>query len=327
VAAEPLDWIVCEVSSYQLEACPAVLPDIAVFTNLTLEHLHRHRSMKRYGEAKRRLFVRGEVAVPRAVIDVDDDFGRQLAADVEARGGAVVRVGFSRDADYRVLSAAWDLRRAALHVGTPGGEVELETRLPGAHNARNVAAGLAIADALAVEPAVAARALAEDPGPPGRFQHVDEGQGFAAIVDFAHTPDGVAQFLDAVRAGMSPDGRLRTVYGVAGARFDKLKMRAVGRALRTGSDELILTTSGYRGDPPVPALAHHAQGARGVAGARLEIVLNRRRAIERALRAAAPGDAVVVLGRGALTEMTPDSRGVPLPFDDREVVREVLRGL
>ena len=120
--------------------------------------------------------------------------------------------------------------------------------------------------------------------------------------------------------------RLRTVYGV-GARSDRTKMRAVGRALRTGSDELILTTSGYRGDAAIPALQRHAEGARAVAGARLEIVLDRRRAIERALRAAAPGDAVVVLGRGDLTEMTPDSRGVPLPFDDREVVREALRGL
>ncbi len=326
VAAEPLDWIVCEVSSYQLEACPSLLPDLAVFTNLTHEHLHRHRTMRRYGEMKRRMFVRGDAAVPRAIVDVDDRFGRQLAMDVEARGGAAVRVGFSADADYRILSAAWDLHRASLRVETPRGEVELATRLPGKHNARNVAAALAIADALAIEPAVAARTVAVDPGTPGRFEHVDEGQRFAAIVDFAHTPDGVGQFLDAVRAGMSPDGRLRAVYGVAG-RSSSAKMRGIGRVLRTRSDHLVLTTSGYRGDPAVPALQYHLRGARAAAGAQLEVVLDRRRAMERALRAATPGDAVVVLGRGALTEMTPDPKGVPRPFDDRVVMREILRAL
>ena len=324
VAAEPLDWIVCEVSSYQLEGCPSLLPDVAVFTNLTAEHLARHRSMRRYGDAKRRLFVRGETAVPRAIVDVDDPFGRGLATDVEQRGGTVVRVGFSPDADYRILSAVWDLRRAAVRVDTPSGEVALETRLPGAYNARNVAAAVAIADMLEIEPAVAAATFADHPGPPGRFEHVDEGQGFAAIVDFAHTPDGIAQFLDAVRAGMSSDGRLTTVFGTAG-RTRRPEMHARGRMARAGSDALILTTSGFRGEPPLWALQGHLRGARTVGGAHVEIVLDRRRAIERALRTAVPGDAVVVVGRGAFTALTADPRGLALPFDDREVVREILR--
>ena len=326
VAAETLDWIVCEVSSYQLEGCPSLLPDVAVFTNLTAEHLARHRSMRRYGLAKRRLFVRGDTAVRRAIIDVDGSFGRELATDVEERGGNVVRVGYSPDADYRILSAAWDLRRAAVRIGTPSGEVALETRLPGSYNARNVAAVAAVADMLAVEPSVLAATLADHPGTPGRFEHVDEGQGFAAIVDFAHTPDGIVQFLDAVRAGMSPDGRLRTVFGTAG-RTRTAEMRARGREARARSDDLILTTSGFRGEPPLRGLQGHLQGARTVAGAPFEIVLDRRRAIERALSVATPGDAVVVVGRGAFTALTADPRGVPLPFDDREVVREILRAL
>jgi UDP-N-acetylmuramoyl-L-alanyl-D-glutamate--2,6-diaminopimelate ligase len=325
-AAEPLDWIVCEVSSYQLEGCPSLLPEVAVFTNLTAEHLARHRSMRRYGDAKRRLFVRGDTAVPRAIVDVDDPFGRELASDVEERGGTVLRVGFSRDADYRILSAAWDLRHAAIRLGTPSGEVSLETRLPGSYNARNVAAAVAIADMLEVEPAVAAATFADTSGPSGRFEHVDEGQGFAAVVDFAHTPDGIAQFLDAVRAGMSPDGRLRTVFGTAG-RTRRPEMQARGRMARAGSDHLILTTSGFRGEPPLWSLQGHLQGARTVGGAEVAVVLDRRRAIERALREAVPGDAVVVLGRGAFSALTADARGVAIPFDDRVVVGEILRGL
>jgi len=183
---------------------------------------------------------------------------------------------------------------------------------------------VAVDDMPEVEPAVAAATFADTSGPPGRFEHVDEGQEFAAIVDFAHTPDGIAQFLDAVRAGMSPDGRLRTVFGTAG-RTRTAEMRARGREARARSDDLILTTSGFRGEPPLRALQGHLQGVRTVGGAPFEVVLDRRRAIERALRAAAPGDAVVVLGRGAFTALTADPRGVPVPFDDREVVREILR--
>jgi UDP-N-acetylmuramyl tripeptide synthase len=88
-----------------------------------------------------------------------------------------------------------------------------------------------------------------------------------------------------------------------------------------------MTTSGYRGDPALPALHGHLKGARAATGGRLEVILQRRRALERALKAAAPGDAVVIPGRGALTAMTPDPRGLPIPFDDREVVREILRSL
>jgi UDP-N-acetylmuramoyl-L-alanyl-D-glutamate--2,6-diaminopimelate ligase len=324
VAHEPLDWLVCEVSSYQLEGCPSLLPEIAVFTNLTLEHLSRHGTMERYGRAKRRLFIRDDVAAPRAIVDIDDTFGEQLAIDAERWGGAVDRVGFSPKADYRILSAAWDLRQASVRLVTPTGETEVKTRLPGAYNARNVAAAVALADALAVEPAVTAAALAVQPAPPGRFEHIDEGQEFAAIVDFAHTPDGLCQFLQAVRAGLPPGGRVRSVYGAAG-RETKHHLRECGRVLSAGSDDLFLTKSGYRGEPPMRPLQGHLEGARAAAGAQLEIVLDRRRAIERALSAARPGDAVVVVGRGAVPTLTPDLRGVPFPFDDRVVVRELLR--
>jgi UDP-N-acetylmuramyl tripeptide synthase len=125
---------------------------------------------------------------------------------------------------------------------------------------------------------------------------------------------------------MDPTGRLWTVFGVAGS-GTTAKICAIGREVRARSDELILTTSGYRGDPALAALQGHLAGAREATGGSLEVVLDRRRAMERALRAAAPGDAVVFPGRGALPAMTPDPRGLPIPFDDREVVREILRSL
>ena len=139
------DWIVCEVSSFQLEGCTALRPEVAVFTNLTHDHLARHGSMARYGRLKRRLLVRGDDVVPLAVIDVAGEFGRRLADEVEALGGRVVRIGFDQLADYEIRTARWDLHGAAFGLRTPTGDLTLETRLPGVHNARNVAAAVAIA--------------------------------------------------------------------------------------------------------------------------------------------------------------------------------------
>jgi UDP-N-acetylmuramoyl-L-alanyl-D-glutamate--2,6-diaminopimelate ligase len=323
VASEPSDWIVCEVSSFQLEACPCLLPDIAVFTNLTPEHLSRHGTIERYGEVKRRLFARGEASAPVAVINMDDAFGRTLATDLSRRGSAVLGVGFGPGADYRVAEAAWDLRQARLLVSSPSGRVELDTLLPGAYNAHNAAVALAIADLLGVERSVAAQVLATHPGPPGRFEHVDEGQDYDVIIDFAHTPNGLEQFLLAARASMKTGGRLRTVFGLG--RLGAAQTRAMGRVARLLSDELILTTSSYGGQPPLVALQHVLHGVRTVSGRRVEVVLDRRRAIKTALERSSAPDVVVIPGRGALTEMSADPRGVPQPFDDREVAREILR--
>ena len=212
-AMRPLDWIVCETSSYQLEGCVSVLPELAVFTNLTLEHLGRHRTLERYGRVKRRLFIDGERCVQRAVIDIDTAFGAQLAADVERLGGTVSRVGSACAADYRVIRATWDLRGSDTTIGTPSGELTIRSCLPGVYNARNLAAGLALADLLGIARSISVPALCGYPGTPGRFQPIDEDQPYDVIVDFAHTPDAMEQFLVTVRAGMARsrplDRRLR----------------------------------------------------------------------------------------------------------------------
>jgi UDP-N-acetylmuramoyl-L-alanyl-D-glutamate--2,6-diaminopimelate ligase len=325
VASESLDWIVCEVSSFQLEGCVQMLPELAVFTNLTPEHLGRHGTLKRYGAIKRRLFVHDGVAVSRAIIDIDSPFGRCLAAEIEQSGGVVTRVGFSAAADYRVQSTKWDLRRAETDISTPTGRISLPTALPGAYNARNVAAGLAIADLTGVERWASVPALSAHIGPPGRFEHVDAGQPFEVIVDFAHTPDAVQQLLRTIRVGMAPGAALRVVFGLGGAPGNA--MRNMGRVARQLSDQLILTTSGFRGTPPMLTLESILAGARAASGGELEVILDRRRAIERAALSATPNDVVVIPGRGALTNMRADPRGRPVPFDDRQVAREIVQAV
>ena len=325
VGSEPLDWIVCEVSSFQLEGCVHMLPELAVFTNLTPEHLGRHGTLRHYGEIKRRLFINDGAAVPRAVIDVDGRFGRDLAGRIERCGVEVTRVGFSAAADYRVESAAWDLRCSETFMLAPGGRLSLQTSLPGPYNARNVAAALAIADLVGVERRISVPALSAYVGPPGRFEHIDAGQPFDVIVDFAHTPDGLEQLLGAARSAMTPAARLRVVFGLGGP--PGTSMREMGRVTRGLSDHLILTTSGFRGSPPVLGLGSILAGARTATGGQLEVVLDRRRAIHRAVLSATAGDVIVIPGRGSLPSMRADPRGEPIPFDDREVAREILRAV
>ena len=323
VSSESLDWIVCEVSSFQLEGCVHLRPELAVFTNLTPEHLDRHGTVERYGAIKRRLFVNDGRAASRAVIDIDGPFGRALADDVERCGGRVTRVGFSAAADYRVESATWNLRGAQICVRTPLGGVSLASALPGPYNARNIATALAIADLAGVDRGLSLPTLSAHAGPPGRFEHIDCGQRFEVIVDFAHTPDALDQLLRAVRAGMQPGGRLRLVFGLG--RLPDAAMYEMGGLARRLSDQLILTTSGFRGLPRVPPLAAALAGARKVESDELEVVLDRRRAIELAVLSATDDDVIVIPGRGALPDMQNDRRGEAVTFDDREVAREILR--
>jgi UDP-N-acetylmuramoylalanine--D-glutamate ligase len=317
---EDLDLIVCEVSSFQLEGCPSLMPEVAVFTNLTHDHLPRHGTMRRYGEVKRSLFMKDGEAVPLAVVDTFDDFGRRLADEVEGAGGRVVRVGIDADADYGIRDARWDLRTAEVELSTPSGPLVLETNLPGNHNARNVAAVVALCDLLEVERPVLAEVLAAHPGARGRFEHLDCGQDHELILDTAGTPAATEQFLNAVRAGMAPGARLHAMLGVLGAP-DPAQRQAIGRAARRLCDRLVLTAGSFRSNPPLRTLECLVDGARGVRGAELAIVPDRAEAIADVTRGALPGDVVSVLGRGNVVEAIHDRK-----VDDRESLSRVLEG-
>jgi UDP-N-acetylmuramoyl-L-alanyl-D-glutamate--2,6-diaminopimelate ligase len=318
-------WVVCEASSYQLQGCPALLPEAAVFTNLTRDHLHYHGTMRQYAACKRRMFVRDVATTPLAAVNVGDGFGRHLADDVEARGGRVVRYGLGQEANYRLERCDWTLRSGRLSIATPVGQVTLETRLPGPHNALNVTAALALADGLGLDADAAQSAVERMPGLPGRFEALDEGQSFDVVVDYAHTPDGTrhalitARRIVAARAG----ARLRVVAGIVGG-HDPPEQRGMGRIARLLADHLVLTASNQRGERPLPMVQDMLRGARNGWGGRLEVVLDRRLAIERALRAAKPGDLVAILGRGSLPGQLIDRSGTWYEFDDRSVARELL---
>ncbi len=310
--ADQRDVIVCEVSSFQLEGCPALMPEIAVFTNLSQDHLPRHGTMRRYGEVKRSLFIKNGETVPLAVVDTVESFGAELAADVERSGGRVVRVGVGPEADYRIRDARWDLWRAEVVLSTPSGPLAVSTRLPGHHNARNVAAVVALADLLGVQRSVLLEVLANHPGPRGRFERIECGQDYELILDTAGSPAAAEQFLSAVRGGMDSGARLHAVLGLLGAP-DPDQRRAMGRAARIVCDRLVLTAGSFRSNPPLRTLEGLISGAATVGdGAELLIEPNRERAFAAALRGAEPGDVVSILGRGNVVEALKDQR-----IDDR----------
>jgi UDP-N-acetylmuramoylalanine-D-glutamate ligase len=316
-------WVVVEVSSFQAEMARGLAVDAAIFTNLTPDHLNRHGGMAPYRAAKRRLFVRGDWCVPFASVNRDDELGRQLAAEVRERGGEVRTYGFERGVDYRIVECSSALRGAELEVETPDGPLRLETRLPGRHNAANVAAVLAFADhfALPREPTIAALSAAAPV--PGRFELVEGDRPFDVIVDFGYTPGSVRSTLSTARElAMARGGRLLVVLAQLG-RAGAVIGPEVGACARELSDHLILSATSYVGEPRIKNLAHAAAGARSVRGGTLEIVIDRRRAVAAALECARPGDVVMLQGRGATPREATDRRGGFVEHADRQIVREL----
>src|SRR3954470_23447065 len=322
---DPAHVLVCEVSSYQLEGCPAFLPDVAMLTNLTPDHLHRHGTMARYAASKRRMFARADATAPAAVLNADDPLGRALAAELRARGAAVTTFGRDPQADYRVRDCSWDLHGSLVRLATPDGPLAVETLLPGAHNALNVAAAMAAAGALGVGARGGAEAVVKTAAPPGRFELVAEGDPCDVVVDYAHTPDGIEQALGTARRVVErrPGARLHTVLGIVGG-ADAAEHGAAGRAARRLSDRLLLTATNLRGEPPLLVLQALLRGARGPSSGALKGLLDRGAPIRRAMDEALAGDVVAVLGRGALPGQLHDRFGAWEPFDDRDVVREAV---
>jgi UDP-N-acetylmuramoyl-L-alanyl-D-glutamate--2,6-diaminopimelate ligase len=263
-----------------------------VFTNLTPDHLDFHGTMERYFDAKRRLFVEGER--PPAAINVDDPWGRKLAAD---RSDALT-FGFADDAQLR-----------------PDALEGIELKLRGRFNVANALGALAAARLLGIDEEATARGVETLRGVPGRFESVGEGQSFEVIVDYSHTPDSLENALRAARDLAA--GRVLCVFGCGGDR-DREKRPLMGRIAAELADVAILTTDNPRSEDPLAIIGEVLRGA-----PTLEVEPDRRAAITRAVEAAREGDVVLVAGRGA--EPAQEVAGRKLPFDDRDVAREALR--
>jgi UDP-N-acetylmuramoyl-L-alanyl-D-glutamate--2,6-diaminopimelate ligase len=301
-----------EVSSHALELGRAEGIHFAcrVFTNLTQDHLDFHETMERYYLAKRRLF---EAPGAPSVVNVDDDYGRRLAGEID---GATT-YAIDRDADYRATDVRFDPAGSSFTCETPDGPLEIDTRLPGLFNVQNALAAIAAARALGVEPEAIRRGLAGADRVPGRFEPVDEGQDFTVLVDYAHTPEALENVLRAARELTT--GRLHVVFGAGGDR-DRAKRPLMGRAASQLADRVIVTSDNPRSEDPEAIVDEVLGGTSGDA----EREVDRRRAIARAVESARRGDVVVIAGKGHEQGQEFEG-GRKEPFDDVTVVRDALR--
>jgi UDP-N-acetylmuramoyl-L-alanyl-D-glutamate--2,6-diaminopimelate ligase len=308
-----------EVSSHALEL--GRVADIRfacrIFTNLTQDHLDFHETMEAYFAAKRRLFEEAGLSV----VNIDDEYGRRIAAEVECVTFAVAagkrRDRFWREADYRARDVAFDLTGSGFVCETPDGELRLRSPLPGLFNVQNVLGAVAAARSLGVPGETIAAALPEFGRVPGRFEPVDEGQDFGVLVDYAHTPEALENVLRAARE--VTQGRLHVVFGAGGDR-DRGKRPLMGAAARRLADRVLVTSDNPRSEEPEAIVDAIMEGA----GPEAERETDRRRAIALAIDTAKPGDVVVIAGKGH-EQGQEFENGRKEPFDDVTEARAALR--
>ena len=309
------DACAMEISSHALELRRAdgIHVAVALFTNLTQDHLDFHPDMEAYFAAKRRLFASPLTAA--RVANVDDAYGRRL---VEEFPGTIT-FALDREADYRAHDLRTSSTGSQFTARTPDGDFGVRLGLPGRFNVLNALGAWAAARALGV-PARAPAAALEDAGRvPGRFEPVDEGQPFAVLVDYSHTPDSLENALRAARELAAR--RVIAVFGAGGDR-DRGKRPLMGAIAAREADVAIVTSDNPRSEDPDAIIEAILAGVGDRSG--VEVVADRRAAIRRAVELAEAGDVLVIAGKGH-EQGQEFAGGRKEPFDDVAVAREALR--
>jgi UDP-N-acetylmuramoyl-L-alanyl-D-glutamate--2,6-diaminopimelate ligase len=295
--------------------------DVAIFTNLTQDHLDFHGTLDEYRRAKRRLFEL-LAASPKpgrtAVVNADDQAGAAMVAGLDV---PVLSFGLSPAALVRAVEHTSGLDGIRMTVDTPAGRLTLRSPLIGEHNVSNLLGAIAAGLALGLAPAAIAQALTAVGTVPGRFEQVQAGQPFLVVVDYAHTPDALERVLGTARK-ITP-GRLGVVFGCGGDR-DRTKRPIMGEIAARLADRAWATSDNPRSERPEAIIAEILTGVDRVAGGRDRCVTeaDRRRAIGAAIAWAAAGDTIVIAGKGHETYQIVGA--TVLDFDDRAVAREAL---
>ncbi|MEZ5366273.1 MAG: UDP-N-acetylmuramoyl-L-alanyl-D-glutamate--2,6-diaminopimelate ligase [Bryobacterales bacterium] len=293
----------------------------AVFTNLSQDHLDFHGDMESYARSKRRLFEGNGAPPPKfGVINADDPVGRQfLALD----GFRPLSYALDRDADVTAANVRTGFEGLQFELRTPQGSIELHSPLLGLFNVRNLLAAAAASLACEVDLETIRQGLESSHGAPGRFETVREGQDFLVAVDYAHTHDALENLIQSARQFLPKGGRILTMFGCGGDR-DRAKRALMGEVAGRLSDRVILTSDNPRSEDPLRIMADAMVGLQRV-DADCVREPDRAKAIRLAIQEARPGDIVLLAGKGH--ETVQKVAGRALPFDDREVAREVLREL
>ncbi len=334
---------VVETTSHALELhrVLGVAFDIAIFTNLSHEHLELHGTFGGYRAAKLRLFERLAVGEgnPRkivlgrpwpkaAVVNRDDAAAPWFEAAARAAGARVISYGMDPAADVRATGIVEDSRRLRVSYAAPSGAGGIELRLAGRFNAHNALAVIALGEVLDLDPAAIRAGLEGVPGVPGRMERIDEGQPFGLVVDYAHSPaslQGVLDLLAPIAAARG--GGLIAVFGSAGER-DTAKRAAMGRIAGERCRLVVATDEDPRGedrDAIIDEIVRGAEAAGLRRGVGVLAIADRRAAIEAALGRARPGDVVLLAGKGHEPSIL--YADGPIPWDEAAAARESLAAL
>jgi len=311
----------CSSQAIAFHRCDALNLSVAVFTNLTRDHLDYHGSMTSYWDTKRRLFDGRLGSVPRtSIVNVDDPYGVELASELAACGARVVRYALRAEAEITARDVEVTLQGTGFHLSTPQGEGRLRSPLVGQPHIYNILATVGSGLALGYDFDTVARAIETSQGAPGRFELVPHTAGdFAVVVDYAHTDDALANVLRTARA-VAGQGRIITVFGCGGDR-DRTKRAPMGEAAASLSDIVILTSDNPRTENPEQIFRDIEEGLR-VSDKPYEKIADRRQAIYHAIGEARGGDIVLIAGKGHEDYQIIGQE--IFHFDDKEVAREAL---
>ncbi|HXM67348.1 MAG TPA: UDP-N-acetylmuramoyl-L-alanyl-D-glutamate--2,6-diaminopimelate ligase [Candidatus Acidoferrum sp.] len=318
---------VMEVSSHALaqERVYGVPFDVAVFTNLTRDHLDYHKSMEEYFAAKKVLFEGCGTDAPRAVVtNVDDEAGAKLAEFSRKRSSVVLKYGW-KCGDLRAEKVEITTRGTRFDLVAPTGKIAVFSSLIGRVNVYNILAAAGVGFARGCSAEAIAAGIDKLACVPGRFERVDCGQPFTVVVDYAHTDDALRNLTALARelvSSVGTKGRVLTVFGCGGDR-DRAKRPLMGEAAGRGSDFVVLTSDNPRTEDPLKIINDALVGLQKT-GVRYSVEADRRKAIALAIAEARPGDIVLLAGKGH--EKVQATREGSVPFDDLEVAREALRG-
>lgn len=317
---------VMEVSSHALAQGRVYgIPfDVAVFTNLTRDHLDYHQTMEEYFASKQILFEGSGTDAPRvAALNVEDEYGEKLVKISKKRGSQVLTYGLVKG-DFHGQKLTVGSRGSRFDLVTPSGPLAIFSPLIGRVNVYNAIAAAAAAYARGCKLEEIAGGVADLTRVPGRFERVDCGQPFTVVVDYAHTDDALRNLTALAREFVNEagnNGRVITVFGCGGDR-DRAKRPLMGEAAGRGSDFVVLTSDNPRSEDPL-AIINDALVGLQRSGARYKTEPDRKTAISLAIHEAQPGDIALIAGKGH--EKVQISREGSLPFDDVEVAREILR--
>ncbi|HTW58201.1 MAG TPA: UDP-N-acetylmuramoyl-L-alanyl-D-glutamate--2,6-diaminopimelate ligase [Terriglobales bacterium] len=317
---------VMEVSSHALaqERVFGIPFDVAVFTNLTRDHLDYHKTMEEYFAAKRVLFEGCGTDAPRAAVaNLDDEYGVKLVEFSRKRSAVVLTYGWERG-DFHAQKVEISPRGTRFDLATPQETIAVFSPLIGRVNVYNILAAAAACSARGCSAKAIALGVGSLTHVPGRFERVDCGQPFTVVVDYAHTDDALRNLTALAREFVSRAGagaRVITLFGCGGDR-DRAKRPLMGEAAGRGSDFVVLTSDNPRSEDP-RAIINDALVGLQKTGVKYSVEVDRRKAIGIAIGEARPGDIVLLAGKGH--EKVQVTREGSLPFDDVEVAREALK--